>query len=101
AGTSKVSSLTGKAIDLSGWKFPILPRADWNQIFKDAWRMERDYFYPLLADRDNPKTWADNGAPDAWTRAKQRAHEILAEHQPEYLTPDQDRAIRERFDILI
>ena len=63
--------------------------------------MERDYFYPLLADRDNPKTWADNGAPDAWTRAKQRAHEILAEHQPEYLTPDQDRAIRERFDILI
>jgi tricorn protease len=32
-------------IDLSGWTFPIEVREDWKQIFVDAWRMERDYFY--------------------------------------------------------
>ena len=44
AGTGKVK-LEDHKIDLSGWKFPINPREDWRQIFKDAWRMERDYFY--------------------------------------------------------
>jgi len=32
-------------VDLSGWRFSIDPREDWRQIFVDAWRMERDYFY--------------------------------------------------------
>jgi tricorn protease len=45
ADTSKISRLTEKKIDLSGWRFPITPREDWQQIFTDAWRMERDYFY--------------------------------------------------------
>lgn len=45
AGTSKVSDLSEKKIDLSGWKFAITPQEDWKQIFTDAWRMERDYFY--------------------------------------------------------
>ncbi|RUA10470.1 MAG: protease, partial [Flavobacteriia bacterium] len=45
AGTSKVGDLSKNKIDLSGWKFSISPKEDWKQIFKDAWRMERDYFY--------------------------------------------------------
>ncbi|CAD5249494.1 MULTISPECIES: S41 family peptidase [unclassified Imperialibacter] len=45
AGTSKVADLNDKKIDLSGWKFAITPKEDWEQIFTDAWRMERDYFY--------------------------------------------------------
>jgi tricorn protease len=44
AGTGSVKLSKGK-IDMSGWKFSINPREDWKQIFKDAWRMERDYFY--------------------------------------------------------
>lgn len=32
-------------IDLSGCKFSMNPREDWKQLYKDAWRMERDYFY--------------------------------------------------------
>jgi tricorn protease len=32
-------------IDLSGCKFSINPKEDWKQLYKDAWRMERDYFY--------------------------------------------------------
>lgn len=45
AGTGSISDLSDNKIDLSGWKFPINPREDWKQIFTDAWRMERDYFY--------------------------------------------------------
>lgn len=44
AGTGS-AKLGDKKINLSGWKFSINPREDWKQIYKDAWRMERDYFY--------------------------------------------------------
>lgn len=44
AGTGSVNLNAGK-IDLSGCKFSINPREDWKQLYKDAWRMERDYFY--------------------------------------------------------
>jgi tricorn protease len=44
AGTGK-AKLDKAKIDFSGWKFSINPREDWKQIYKDAWRMERDYFY--------------------------------------------------------
>ncbi len=63
--------------------------------------MERDYFYPTLADRAEPRTWAENGAQDAWGRARARADEILRDHKPSYLTPEQEEAIRSRFNILI
>lgn len=62
--------------------------------------MERDYFYPALADRDEPRTWADKGAPDAWDIARRKATEILSSHYPQYLSVAQDRAIRDRFNIL-
>ena len=45
AGSDEVSDLSKSKIDLSAWRFPISPREDWRQIFTDAWRMERDYFY--------------------------------------------------------
>jgi tricorn protease len=32
-------------VDLDGWAFSIDPREDWRQIFVDAWRLERDWFY--------------------------------------------------------
>ncbi|WP_299407938.1 trimethylamine methyltransferase family protein [uncultured Roseobacter sp.] len=62
--------------------------------------MERDYFYPQLADRDQPVTWLENGAQDAWYRANARAGTILQDHHPDYLTPDQDADIRRIFNIL-
>ncbi|WP_299483792.1 trimethylamine methyltransferase family protein [uncultured Roseibium sp.] len=62
--------------------------------------MERDYFYPSLADRDEPRTWAQNGARNAWDRARERAVEILESHRPVYLSQTQDRAIRDQFNIL-
>ena len=63
--------------------------------------MERDYFYPALADRDEPRTWAENGAMDAWARAKNKARDILDSHNPAYLTPEQEREICAQFKILL
>ncbi|MEO0545497.1 MAG: trimethylamine methyltransferase family protein [Pseudomonadota bacterium] len=62
--------------------------------------MERDYFYPSLADRQEPRTWCENGAKDAWTVARERASTILKDHHPQYLSTAQDAAIRSRFNIL-
>jgi tricorn protease len=39
------ANLTDARVDLRGWTFPIDVREDWRQIFIDAWRLERDYFY--------------------------------------------------------
>lgn len=62
--------------------------------------MERDYHYPKLADRNQPRAWEDEGAEDAWARAKAKATEILADYRPDYLSSAQDQAIRDRFKIL-
>ncbi|MBT0959446.1 trimethylamine methyltransferase family protein [Alphaproteobacteria bacterium KMM 3653] len=59
--------------------------------------MERDYFYPSLANRDEPRTWQMGGAEDAWGAAKRRAQEILATHTPAYLTEAQEAQIRAEF----
>jgi tricorn protease len=32
-------------VDLGGWTFPVSPREQWQQMFREAWRLERDYFY--------------------------------------------------------
>lgn len=62
--------------------------------------MERDYVYPALADRKPPNAWAEEGATDIWTRARDRARAILGSETPVYLTNEQDSAIRKGFDIL-
>ncbi|MDJ0859738.1 MAG: trimethylamine methyltransferase family protein, partial [Dinoroseobacter sp.] len=61
--------------------------------------MERDYYYPTLADRDAPSQWADKGALDIWTRARETARHILNTHHPKYLSVEQDAQIRARFPI--
>ncbi|MEA3420184.1 MAG: S41 family peptidase, partial [Acidobacteriota bacterium] len=35
----------GNAINLSGLKMWLDPAAEWSQIFNEAWRMERDFYY--------------------------------------------------------
>ncbi|MEH6741418.1 MAG: trimethylamine methyltransferase family protein, partial [Sulfitobacter sp.] len=62
--------------------------------------MERDYFYPTFADRDEPRTWAEKGAKDAWAVARDEARSVLKNHHPTYLSAEQDQKIRERFNIL-
>jgi len=45
ASTVAPAALGEKKVDLSRWTFSIDPRQEWRQMFTDAWRMERDYFY--------------------------------------------------------
>ena len=62
--------------------------------------MERDYHYPKLADRNQPRIWAEEGALDAWARAKAKVHEVLADYHPCYISPDQDAKIQATFRII-
>ncbi len=41
----KASKLSESQVNLRGWTFPIDVREDLRQLFVDAWRLERDYFY--------------------------------------------------------
>jgi tricorn protease len=34
-----------KTIDLNGMRMRLEPRLEWQQLFDDAWRIQRDYFY--------------------------------------------------------
>ena len=63
--------------------------------------MLRDYYYPKLANRDNPTIWAESGSPDAWGTAKVKVKEILAAPREDYVDAATDAAIRERFNIYI
>lgn len=36
---------TGKPVDLSGMNYLVVPQEEWLQIFQDAWRWYRDFFY--------------------------------------------------------
>ena len=62
--------------------------------------MERDDFYPELADRTAPATWMEKSAENAWFRANARAREILNSHRPGYLPADITAAICDRFPII-
>ncbi len=44
-----------KAVPLRGWTFAIDPREEWRQIYRESWRMLRDYFYdPAMHGLDWP-----------------------------------------------
>jgi len=62
--------------------------------------MERDYYYPKLADRDEPIVWQEAGALDHWHRAKVKVEQLL-QQQPSYLDPEIDLEIRQRYPILL
>ena len=60
--------------------------------------MQRDYFYPAVGDRTNPKEWAEQGRTDIAERASARVAQLLAGHFPDHLAAV-DREIRDRFPI--
>jgi trimethylamine--corrinoid protein Co-methyltransferase len=60
--------------------------------------MRTEHYYPsAVFDRQGREMWEEAGATDAWTRAKEIARRILAEHRPELLDPQVDEWIRGRF----
>ncbi|MEM8811205.1 MAG: trimethylamine methyltransferase family protein [Pseudomonadota bacterium] len=63
--------------------------------------MQRDYYYPRLADRNDPRTWAENGAKDFGAIARDHARSVLQTHFPEYLSAKADQTIRDHYKILL
>jgi len=45
AGESAPEELEKSKVDLAAWTFTVDPREQWRQMFREAWRLERDYFY--------------------------------------------------------
>jgi tricorn protease len=45
AGEKAPAELTKSQVPLKDWKFRLDVRDEWRQMFTEAWRLERDYFY--------------------------------------------------------
>ncbi len=62
--------------------------------------MQRDYFWPSkLSDREQPRTWEEQGATDMWQRANTHVRQLLDSHHPDYLDKAVDKKIRDKFNI--
>jgi tricorn protease len=49
-------------IDLSGWMIRINPRDEWKQMLREAWRLQRDFFYdPKMHGVDWEGVWKQYG----------------------------------------
>lgn len=64
-------------------------------------RMERDYVYPRIADRQAPDAWSQSGARDMLDRGRDAARAMLATHHPAYIPADIDAGLRRDFGILL
>ncbi|MFZ6693364.1 S41 family peptidase [Undibacterium sp. SXout20W] len=45
AGAKAPADISQAKVSINDWSFTIDPRQEWREIFNDAWRMHRDYFY--------------------------------------------------------
>jgi len=61
--------------------------------------MQREYFYPDLANRFSPKEWAELGKPDIVQLAIERKKKVLAEFFPDHIDENTDDWLRKTFTI--
>ena len=59
------------------------------------------YLGNRVTDQQNRELWENDGAPDARARARQIAKQILDEAPKSYISRELDRAIRNKFNILL
>jgi len=62
-------------------------------------RMETEYLYPAIADRQSPEMWRQAGSRDIHEVARDRVRRVLSTHYPQYIDPRVDAEIRSRFPI--
>lgn len=63
--------------------------------------MNTEYYFPHTADRSRRQDWEGQGSLSMRQRARIRARQILETHQPQPIPDEVDRAIRERFEIVL
>ena len=59
---------------------------------RENWKKE--YYVPKVFDRLSYQDWERTGKVSVIDKAKQRAEEILAEHNPKPLSDDEERQVR-------
>lgn len=64
-------------------------------------RMQRDYYYPAMADRTTPQEWQARDGPQLLESAREKTIAILAEAPHCVFPAEIDRAIRERHTVLL
>ena len=47
ASPAPAAELEKSRVNLTGWTFSFQPRQQWKQMYSDAWRLMRDYFYDV------------------------------------------------------
>jgi trimethylamine--corrinoid protein Co-methyltransferase len=61
--------------------------------------MQKEYLYPEVADRRTPGEWELTGKEDVYQLAHEKVKKTLSTYYPEYISPQADRRIRDRFPI--
>jgi trimethylamine--corrinoid protein Co-methyltransferase len=61
--------------------------------------MQSEYLYPDIADRATPGTWEEAGRESLYEKANRRVKEMMRDHYPDYISPEADTRIRDRFPI--
>lgn len=93
--------VNARTLDFDGIKDAVLGEGHFLGAPATYDAMERDYFYPSLADRADPQSWESQGSSTAWTRANSVARDILASHHPNYICEALEEEIRAQFNILM
>ena len=80
AGDKAPEKLDDSRVDLSRWTFSFDPREQWRQMFVEAWRLERDYFYDRgMHGADWPKVRAKYEALVPRVRSRGELSDLLAQ----------------------
>ena len=61
--------------------------------------MQREYLYPQVGDRTNPKEWLEQGCTSIVDRAHKKLQQILKSHYPRHIPRQVDDAIRAKFPV--
>jgi trimethylamine--corrinoid protein Co-methyltransferase len=61
--------------------------------------MQTEYLYPEVGDRRTANDWHDGGKETVYDLAHERVKDMLANHYPEYISPEADARIRDQFAI--
>lgn len=80
AAAPKGEELADARVDLSGWSLRINPRAEWKQILREGWRLQRDFFYdPIMHGVDWAAVWSQYGSLSDRLASRDDVEDVLGE----------------------
>ncbi|MEE9292925.1 MAG: PDZ domain-containing protein, partial [Acidobacteriota bacterium] len=76
----KDEALKRARINLSGWSLDVNPREEWGQMLREAWRLQRDFFYdPDMHGVDWDGVWSQYGALAERLSTRDDLHDLIGE----------------------